>query len=102
MALLKLGMVGGGQGAFIGSVHRMAARLDGHWELVAGCFSSKPSRAHASAREIGISADRSYEDYREMATAEADRDDGIDAVSIVTQIIFMRQSHRPFSRKVFT
>lgn len=82
--MLKLGMVGGGQGAFIGGVHRMAARLDGCWELVAGSFSSDADRAHASAAEIGISADRSYGDFREMAKSEAARDDGIDAVSIVT------------------
>lgn len=84
MAPLKLGMVGGGQGAFIGAVHRMAARLDSSFDLVAGAFASDPARAHASAAEIGVSADRSYGDYREMAKAEAARPDGIDAVSIVT------------------
>ena len=52
MAPLKLGMVGGGQGAFIGGVHRMAARLDGGFELVAGAFSSDPARAHASAADL--------------------------------------------------
>ncbi len=82
--MLKLGMVGGGQGAFIGGVHRMAARLDGHWEIVAGAFSSDPARAHASAKELGVASDRSYGSYAEMAQAEAARDDGIDAVSIVT------------------
>jgi predicted dehydrogenase len=84
MAPLKLGMVGGGQGAFIGGVHRMAARLDGCFELVAGALSSDPARAHASAAEIGIDEDRSYADFTEMAKAEAARADGIDAVSIVT------------------
>ena len=84
MAPLKLGMVGGGQGAFIGGVHRMASRLDGCFDLVAGAFSSNPERAHASAAEFGIGAERSYADYREMAKAEAARPDGIDAVSIVT------------------
>ena len=84
MAPLKLGMVGGGQGAFIGGVHRMAARLDGCFDLVAGAFSSDPARAHASAAELGIDMERSYADYREMAKAEAARTDGIDAVSIVT------------------
>ncbi|MEY1554495.1 Gfo/Idh/MocA family protein [Yoonia sp. R2331] len=82
--MLKLGMVGGGQGAFIGAVHRIAARLDGHWQIVAGAFSSDPARAHASAEELGVAADRSYGSYAEMATAEAARADGIDAVSIVT------------------
>lgn len=84
MKPLKLGMVGGGQGAFIGGVHRMAARLDGCWDLVAGTFSSDSARAHASAEELGVSADRSYADFHDMARAEAARDDGIDAVAIVT------------------
>ena len=83
-ARLKLGMVGGGQGAFIGAVHRIAARLDGKWELVAGAFSSDPQRAAQSAAELGIAPDRAYADFAEMAQAEARRADGIDAVAIVT------------------
>jgi len=79
---LRLGMVGGGQGAFIGAVHRIAVRLDDRFELVAGALSSDPERARASALEAGIA--RSYADWREMARAEAARDDGIDAVAIVT------------------
>jgi predicted dehydrogenase len=75
-------MVGGGQGAFIGAVHRIAARLDDRFELVAGALSSDPRRAQASAAEAGIA--RSYADWNEMARAEAARDDGIDAVAIVT------------------
>lgn len=81
---IRWGMVGGGQGAFIGGVHRMAARLDDRYELVAGALASDAERAHASAAELHIAADRSYADYREMAKAEAARDDGIDLVSIVT------------------
>lgn len=81
---LKLGMVGGGKGAFIGGVHRIAARLDGHWDLVAGAFSSDPERAAASAVDLGIAAERSYGNFAEMAKAEAARPDGIDAVAIVT------------------
>jgi len=81
---LKLGMVGGGQGAFIGGVHRMAARLDGRWDLVAGALSSDPARAAASAADLGIARDRSYSDFAQMALAEASRLDGIDAVAIVT------------------
>lgn len=77
-------MVGGGQGALIGGVHRMAARLDGCFDLVAGAFSSDPDRAHASAAEFGIDPARSYADFNDMAKAEAAREDGIDAVSIVT------------------
>jgi len=79
---LRLGMVGGGQGAFIGAVHRLAARLDDRFDLVAGALSSDPQRAQASADEAGIA--RSYADWRAMARAEAARDDGIDAVVIVT------------------
>lgn len=84
MQKLKLGMVGGGQGAFIGGVHRIAARIDGQWELVAGALSSDPERARASAAELGITSDRAYTDFNDMARAEAARDDGIDAVAIVT------------------
>lgn len=84
MDKLKLGMVGGGQGAFIGGVHRIAARIDGQWDLVAGALSSDPDRARASAEELGIAPDRSYADFTEMARAEAARADGIDAVAIVT------------------
>lgn len=81
---LRLGMVGGGQGAFIGGVHRIAARIDDRYELVAGALASDPVRAKASAEELHISPDRAYGTYDEMATAEAARDDGIDVVSIVT------------------
>ena len=84
MKALKLGMVGGGQGAFIGGVHRMAARLDGRWELVAGALSSHPARAEDSAKELGLDPKRSYQSYAEMAVQEAARADGIDAVAIVT------------------
>ena len=83
-APIRLGMVGGGQGAFIGAVHRIAARLDGHYELVAGALSSDPDRAKASAQELGLAPDRGYASYEDMAAAEAAREDGIEAVSIVT------------------
>ncbi|MDR5754632.1 MULTISPECIES: Gfo/Idh/MocA family oxidoreductase [unclassified Caballeronia] len=75
-------MVGGGEGAFIGAVHRIAARIDDRFELVAGALSSDPQRAASSAAAIGIA--RSYADFREMARTEAAREDGIDAVAIVT------------------
>jgi predicted dehydrogenase len=81
---IRLGMVGGGDGAFIGAVHRIAARIDDRYELVAGALSSNPTRAHASASKLHISADRSYDTYQAMALAEAKRSDGIDVVSIVT------------------
>ncbi|WP_027544561.1 Gfo/Idh/MocA family protein [Bradyrhizobium sp. WSM2254] len=81
---IRLGMVGGGQGAFIGSVHRIAARIDDQFELVAGALASDPVRARASAKELGIADDRAYGSFEEMAKAEAARADGIEAVSIVT------------------
>ncbi len=81
---LRLGMVGGGQGAFIGAVHRIASRIDDRWDMVAGALSSDPARAAASAADLGIAPDRSYGDFLTMAKAEAGRPDGIDAVAIVT------------------
>lgn len=77
-------MVGGGRDAFIGAVHRIAARLDDHYELVAGALSSSAEKAHASAADLGIDAERSYASYSEMAEREAQREDGIEAVAIVT------------------
>ena len=81
---IRLGMVGGGQGAFIGAVHRIAARLDDQFELVAGALSSSPEKAKASAAELGLAPDRSYGSFVEMARTEAARTDGIEAVAIVT------------------
>ena len=81
---IRLGMVGGGQGAFIGAVHRLAARMDDHYEFVAGALSSDAARSKASGEELGLAPDRIYGDFREMAKAEAKRKDGIEAVSIVT------------------
>ena len=81
---LRLGMVGGGQGAFIGGVHRIAARMDDRYTLVAGALSSDPARAKASAAELRIASDRAYGSFAEMAAAETARDDGIDVVAIVT------------------
>lgn len=81
MTRIRLGMVGGGQGAFIGAIHRIAARMDGQFDLVAGALSSDPARAQASAAELGV---RGYADFAEMARAEAARPDGIQAVAIVT------------------
>ncbi len=79
---LRLGMVGGGRDAFIGAVHRIAARIDDQYELVAGCFSSNPEKALASAADLGVP--RAYTSFAEMAAKEARRKDGIDAVAIVT------------------
>src|SRR5271168_612731 len=81
---LRLGMVGGGPGAFIGAVHRIAARLDGHFELVAAALTSDPARSRAAALDLRIAPDRAYATFEEMARAESARADRIDAVSIVT------------------
>ncbi|MBK1795737.1 Gfo/Idh/MocA family oxidoreductase [Devosia sp. WQ 349] len=81
---IRLGMVGGGTGAFIGYVHRIAARIDGDYDLVAGALSSRPEVAKESGRNIGLAEDRIYTSYEEMARAEAARPDGIEAVAIVT------------------
>lgn len=83
---LRLGQVGGGPGAFIGAVHRMAARLDGDFVLVAGAFSADPARSRETGLELGLDPKRVYDSWEAMADAEAARADGdrIDAVSIVT------------------
>jgi len=81
---IRYGMVGGGPGAFIGAVHRMAARLEGRYELVAGAFSSDPGRAAAMGAELNLDPGRAYETFGEMAQAERARRDGIEAVVIVT------------------
>jgi predicted dehydrogenase len=77
-------MVGGGVDAFIGAVHRIAARLDDRYELVAGALSASPEKALRSAAALGLPTDRSYPDFRTMARSEAARADGIEAVAIVT------------------
>ncbi len=84
---LRMGMVGGGRGAFIGAVHRMAARLDGEIDLVAGCFSSDPAKSRASGADFFLDPARVYASYEEMARREAalPADQRIDFVSIVTR-----------------
>ncbi|PRX05907.1 UNVERIFIED_ORG: putative dehydrogenase [Martelella mediterranea] len=81
---IRLGMVGGGKGAFIGGVHRIAARIDDRFALVAGALDADPEEARSFAVSIGIAADRAYADYKAMFEAEAKREDGIQAVAIVT------------------
>ena len=81
---LRLGMVGGGEGAFIGAVHAIASRIDNQYELVAGALSSDPERARRSGAAIGLDPARCYASYEQMAAAERRRPDGIDAVAIVT------------------
>ena len=79
---VRLGMVGGGEGAFIGAVHRLAARMDDHYALVAGALSGTPEKSRRSGEALGL--ERVYDDYESMALAEAARPDGIEAVAIVT------------------
>jgi predicted dehydrogenase len=79
---IRLGMVGGGRDAFIGAVHRIAARLDDQYDLVAGCFSSTPEKSLASAADLGVP--RAYASFADMAARESRRKDGIEAVAIVT------------------
>ena len=83
---IKMGMVGGGIGAFIGDVHRMASRLDGKIELVAGAFSSDPKKSKKSGKELGLDPNRVYNNFAEMIEAEKNLPKGerIDFVSIVT------------------
>ena len=83
---LRLGMIGGGQGAFIGAVHRMAARLDGEYELVCGAFSSDPERSRASGLLLGLPADRVYTSYQELFQKEKQlpEDEQVQVISIVT------------------
>ena len=87
MKKLKLGMVGGGQGAFIGGVHRIAARMDDRWELVSGALSSNKERAKVSADEIGLV--RSYSSFEEMAKVESSLEDGIDVFLLLRPIMFI-------------
>ena len=83
---VRMGMVGGGQGAFIGAVHRIAAAIDQKIDLVAGAFSSTPEKSKASGKELLIADDRCYGTFEEMLNAEAalPADQRIDFISIVT------------------
>jgi predicted dehydrogenase len=93
-ARVRLGMVGGGEGAFIGAVHRLAARMDDHYVLVAGALSSTPEKAQRSGKALGLAPDRTYDDFETMAREEAKRADGIEAVAIVTP----NDTHAPASK----
>ena len=81
---IRLGQVGGGEGAFIGAVHRIASRIDDEFELVAGAFSSTAERSRASGAALGVDPSRTYDDFEAMAEAESTHEDSIEAVSIVT------------------
>lgn len=86
MTSIRYGMIGGGQGAFIGGIHRTAAAIAGNWQLVAGALSSTPEKAIASGLELGLPADRTYSNWAEMLAREAALPDDvrIEAVAIVT------------------
>jgi predicted dehydrogenase len=81
---IRLGMVGGGEGAFIGAVHRLAARMDDHYQFVAGALSSTADKALKSGLALGLDRDRCYKNFDAMAQAESQRPDGIEVVAIVT------------------
>lgn len=81
---LRLGVIGGGPGSFIGAMHRQSARLDDRFEIVTGILTSDPERSKQAGRELGFASDRLYSDVTEMLDAEVTRKDGIDAVAIMT------------------
>lgn len=93
---LRMGMVGGGRGAFIGAVHRMAANLDGRIELVAGCFSSDPEKSRLSGEDLFLDPARVYGSYAEMARSEASRPEG-DRIDFVT-IVARNDLHYPVAK----
>lgn len=83
-APLRLGMIGGGPGSFIGPVHRTAATMTGRYRLVAGALGSTPQSSRAGGRAAGLAPERVYDDFRRMAQAEAGRPDGVEVVAVVT------------------
>lgn len=95
MAKIRLGMVGGGNDAFIGAVHRIASRIDDRFELVAGALSSTPEKSRASGAALGLDPARIYDDFTAMAKREARLKDGIEAVAIVTP----NHMHYPAARE---
>ena len=100
---LRFGMVGGGQNAFIGAVHRLAANLDGQVELVAGAFSSDPKNSAATGEQLFLNHKRVYGSYEEMAKAEAKLPEGerIDFVAIVTPNFLHAPVATTFLKAVF-
>lgn len=98
-ARIRLGMVGGGRDAFIGAVHRIAARMDDQYDLVAGCFSANPEKSAASGADLGLNPARVYASFDEMAVREARRKDGIEAVAIVTPNHLHAAAALPFLKR---
>jgi predicted dehydrogenase len=81
---IRLGLIGGGPGSIIGETHRIAARLDGMFDIVASALASDPQRARQAGLDLGIASDRAYGSWREMLDAEVERADRVDAVAIMT------------------
>src|SRR5512132_845591 len=81
---LRLAVIGGGPGSFIGAMHRQSARLDDRYEIVSGILSSDPEKSKQAAKELGFAPDRLYAEVTEMLDGEVSRSDGIDAVAIMT------------------
>jgi len=96
---IRLGMVGGGNDAFIGGVHRIASRIDDKYDLVAGALSSTPEKSQASGAALGLAPERIYDDFKQMAIREARLKDGIEAVSIVTPNHVHYQAAREFLKR---
>ena len=99
---LRMGMVGGGPGAFIGAVHRLCAAMDGQVELVAGCFSQTPENTKQTGAKLYLDPARCYDTYADMAAAEAalPEDERIDFVSIVTPNVSHHAIAEPFLQAV--
>lgn len=81
---LRLGVIGGGPGSFIGGVHRMAARIDDQFDLVAGVLSSDPQKSIDKGLELGLEKERAYSSVKDMINIEKNRDDGVDVIAIMT------------------
>src|SRR6185503_9105633 len=81
---LRLAVIGGGPGSFIGPMHRQAARLDDRYEIITGILSSDPGKSRKVGLELGLASDRLYSNVHEMLDAEAARDEGVDVVAIMT------------------
>lgn len=90
---LRLAVIGGGPGSFIGAMHRTAARMDDRYEIVAAALSSNPERARSAAADLGLPADRSHSEALQMLRSESLRDDGADVVAIMTP----NDSHHTFA-----
>ena len=91
---LRLALIGGGPGSFIGAMHRQAARLDDRYEVVSAVLSSDSERSRAAGRELGLQEERIYTDVADMFNRETDRDDGADVAAIMTP----NDSHFPFAK----